>query len=350
MTITTRPATPRTHHFSAPFEGRPHAATWLGWPLTTKEWGSHLDASRKEFAAFVQTVAEVEPVELLLGHEEAEQDARRRLSMRVRNIRMHRVSLDDIWFRDSCPIFLSSQANGGTEVAATVWDFNGWGGKYPYARDCLIGPTICREFLNIRPFQGPLTLEGGALEFDGQGMGMTTTPCLVGPTRNPGMSQEAVQSVLEEYFGVKRWIWLSYGLEGDHTDGHIDTLARFVRPGLTVADCCEPGDSNHQGLLGNRRILREAGLEVIDLPLPQQPRYLDGVRLPETYANYYLASGLVIVPQYGDRNDERALAILRECFPERQVIGLSSRSIIVGGGSFHCLSQQQPAGQLCSSP
>jgi agmatine deiminase len=179
---------------------------------------------------------------------------------------------------------------------------------------------------------------------------MTTTPCLLGPTRNPDRTHAEIEHALALALGVKRWIWLDYGLEGDHTDGHIDTLARFVSQGRALAASCSADDANHAGLQRNRRLLQEAGVEVIDLPIPAQARYLEGVRLPETYANYYLANGIVVVPQYGDAKDQAALEIIGSCFPERRVVGLSSRVIISGGGSFHCLSQQQPAGQICSSP
>ena len=341
---------PRLDNFTVPFEGQAHAATWMCWPLSEREWRSHLNGARSEFAAFVEAVAEVEQVELICGTSEAEADAQRRLSSRTQeNVRFHRIKLDDVWFRDNGPIFVARNTSHGVEVAATVWTFNAWGGKYRFAQDSLASRAVC-ELIGSRPYEGPLTLEGGALEFDGQGTGMTTLPCLLGPTRNPGMSQGAIEEILCDYFGTTKWIWLDYGLQGDHTDGHIDTLARFTAPGQAVACSSNSDDSNYHGLRGNKRILEEAGVEVLDLPIPVVARYESGLRLPETYCNYYLANGRVIVPQYGDVNDEPALAILRAAFPDREVIGLSSRSIINGGGSFHCLSQQQPKGTLCGSP
>ena len=332
-----------------PFEGVPHAATWLCWPFKEANWSAPLESVRVEFAQFVECLAEVEQVELLVATEEAASDVRNRLQPRFRErVRLHYAEIDDVWFRDCGPIFLTRGTPEALEVSATVWNFNAWGNKFQYGLDCQVARTVCRE-LGIEPFEGPLTLEGGAIEVDGAGTGMTTLPCLLGTTRNPGLVCQDVEVSLCQYFGVDRWIWLDYGLEGDHTDGHIDTLARFVRPGVVVAATCARDDANYQGLQRNRRALRNAGQQVIDLPIPSRARFVSGLRLPETYANYYVANEVVIVPQYGDRHDARALAILRECFPRRQVVGLMSKAIITGGGSFHCLSQQQPQGILCSS-
>lgn len=319
-----------------PFEGEPHHATWCCWPFDDEEWKGRLRGARLEFARFMIELSACEKVEILVADEESFESA-----SSVGDFGLHRIALDDCWFRDSGPIFVYTDSS---HVAATVWRFNAWGGKYDYENDALAAGRVC-EKLGIEPLSGGLVLEGGSLESDGEGVLMTTKSCLL--PRNPQVTQSEIESIVGAAFGVKRWIWLESGLEGDHTDGHIDTLARFAGPGVVLACSCSSEDPNYEALRRNRQILRDWEMEVVDLPLPVRARYLDGVRVPETYANYYMANGAVFVPQYGDVNDERALAILREQFPDRRVVGLASSEIITSGGSFHCLTQQQPEGLLC---
>jgi agmatine deiminase len=347
-----------------PHEGTAHRATWLAWPFDEQQWRGRLEAARLEYAKFVEAIASVEQVELLVNDDESEASARHHLRalLGTRAVamvgaagccesgtacdgssfvgvspRLHRCPINDIWLRDSGPIFLKQDG----QVIGGVHRFNAWGGKFAYEKDALIGNAIC-QLGSISVRRTPLTLEGGAFEFNGARDVLTTLPCLLGPTRNPGLSQAEIESKLSEHFGVSRWTWLEYGLEGDHTDGHIDTLVRFVDQRRVLACTSDVSDANYQGLQGNISQLLAAGYEVIELPIPSTPRYIDNVRLPETYANYYLPNGLVLVPQYGDANDQQALEIIQRAFPDRKVIGLSSRVLITGGGSFHCLSQQEP--------
>jgi agmatine deiminase len=347
-----------------PHEGTAHRATWLAWPFDDQQWRGRLEAARLEYAKFVEAIASVEQVELLINDDESEASAKHHLRslLETRAIamvggpsssepgrassgssftgitpRLHRCPINDVWLRDSGPIFLKEDG----EVIGGVHRFNAWGGKFEHDKDALIGSTICQlGELSVR--RTPLTLEGGAFEFNGAKDVLTTLPCLLGPTRNPGLTQAEIESKLSEHFGVTRWTWLEYGLEGDHTDGHIDTLVRFVDERRVLACSCPASDANYAGLQSNIAQLVAAGYEVIELPIPATARYIDDVRLPETYANYYLPNGLVLVPQYGDANDGQALEIIQRAFPERKVVGLWSKAIITGGGSFHCLSQQEP--------
>lgn len=343
--------TPRHLGFGMPAEWAPHAATWTAWPYDDEKWLGYLEPVRQEFAAFVNTLARFEPVHLVVNDEASERDAKARL---FGPIHFHRIPHDDCWLRDSGAIFVTRSAQEGaasaTELAAVNWEFNGWGGKYAAEQDNQM-PQHMARILGTRLFHPGLVMEGGSLEVNGEGVGLTTRQCLLSPMRNPGLDEEALESYLREYLGIEPLIWLGHGLEGDHTDGHIDTLTRFTSPRTIVTSVSsDPDDPNHRPLQENLEILQSlGGFRIVELPLPKHPLWLDDqTRLPLTYANFYIANGAVLVPIYGDPHDERALATLRPLFPERQVIGLNSRYLITGGGSFHCVTQQQPLGEVWS--
>ncbi|MEW6279335.1 MAG: agmatine deiminase family protein [Candidatus Eremiobacterota bacterium] len=337
--MSTRLRTPRSLGFAMPAEWEPHAATWTAWPFDDEEWRGFVESARQEYAAVLTRLAECEPVELLVADEEAETDARRRLP----GVRCHRVPLDDVWFRDNGPLFVR-RPDGA--VAMTHWRFNAWGEKYDFELDAR-APEALERILTGHRFEVPVVLEGGSLDVNGRGLALTTRQCLLHPRRNPGWSEADLERVLLENLGIERLVWLERGLEGDHTDGHIDTLARFLNEG-TVACCVaeDPADPNHAVLQDNLERLEAAGLDVVPVPLPAAPRYLLGERLPLTYVNFYVANGIVLVPTYGDVNDERALAILGPLFPGRSVEGFAASAILTSGGAFHCLTQQQPAGPM----
>ncbi|MBI3930344.1 MAG: agmatine deiminase family protein [Armatimonadetes bacterium] len=331
--------------FSMPAEWEPHQATWTGWPFDDEYWLGFLEGARRELAEFLRTLGRYEPIQLLVADADTEADARSRLEGVP--VIYHRWPLDDVWFRDSGPTFVRRAGPGGRpQIAPVRWRFNAWGGKYRSQLDAEAAEVVSRA-LGIPAFKIDVICEGGGLEVNGQGLGLTTRTCLLHPRRNPERNESWMSDLLAECLGVERWIWLDHGLEGDHTDGHIDTLARFVGPGTVVAAVTPPGDSNYEGLSENRRRLVEAGLEVVDLPIPGHRRELEGLRLAESYANFYIANGAVLVPQYEDENDGLALEILRPLFPEREVLGLRARAIVTGGGAFHCLTQQQPEGEPC---
>lgn len=299
---------------------------------------------RSEFSDFIATLARYEPVHLFVHDADVEADARARLGDAA--VRYHRVSLDDVWFRDCGPLFVT-RPDGA--VSFVNWEFNAWGQKFSWNLDNLV-PEAIAEILQVDHFEAPLVMEGGSLEHNGAGVFLTTRQCLLSPTRNSSLMEIDLMDALRDYLGASEVLWLDRGLEGDHTDGHIDTIARFVGPRTVV--CCvaeDPDDANYAPMQENLATLRAfpQGFEVVALPLPAaRLRSADGERLPPSYANFYVANGCVLVPIYGDVNDGRALEILRPLFPDREVLGCMSREIIHGGGSFHCLTQQQPAGPL----
>lgn len=327
-----------------PAEWEPHAATWMSWPADDDLWFGHLAGVRGEFAELVRTIARFEPVHLLVRDDESEADARERLT--GANVKFHRVPLDDVWMRDNGPIFVKR----GNEVALVNWRFNAWGGKFHWQNDDRV-PEYVASTMNAAHWDMNIVLEGGGLEVNGAGVGLTTRSCFLTDTRNPGLTEEGYTFLLSDMLGVKKLLWLDGGLENDHTDGHIDTITRFTDERTIVTSVeSDVNDPNHAVMAKNLADLREMTdargepFRIVELPLPAE--YLEGAegRLPPTYANFYIGNGFVVVPQYGDPNDARALEVLRPLFPGREVIGLPSRQIIEGGGSFHCVTQQQPAG------
>ena len=349
MTILPNIPSPHALGFSMPPEWAPHAATWMGWPQGDDLWFGKLRAVRDEFTALVRTIARFEPVYLLVPDEESEHDARLRLG--GSNVTFHRRAIDDVWLRDSGPIFITR----GQQLSLIDWRFNAWGGKFEFEHDNGV-PGYVADVLGLHYWQRPEVFEGGALEVSGSvngsgGTALTTRSCLLTPTRNPGLDEAGYAALLRDNLGLDRLLWLGGGLENDHTDGHIDTITRFADERTIVTSTeGDPTDANHAVMERNRKALSEMqgaqgrSFTVIDLPLPATR--LEGAegRLPPTYANFYIGNGFVVVPQYGDANDKRALDILRPLFPGREVIGLSSRALIEGGGSFHCVTQQQPVG------
>ena len=344
--------TPADLGFRMPAEWGPHAATWTSWPSDDDLWEGHLDAVRAEFTGLVATLARFEPVVVNVTDEEAEADARRRLAAAgadLDRVRFHRVPLDDAWFRDNGPTFV---VDGYERVALTDWRFNAWGGKYAFDRDDRVPEAVART-LGMRRFAFDFVLEGGAIEVDDEGMLITTRSCMLTATRNPQLDELDVEALLRAGLGVRHVIWLDEGLEGDHTDGHVDTIVRFAG-GRTIvcAVTDDEGDANYDPMQRNLAALRAltdpdgAPYHVVELPLPKARLELEGRRLAGSYANWYVANGVVVVPTYGDPHDANALEILRPLFPDREVIGLPARALITGGGAWHCVTQQQPAGEV----
>ena len=360
-------ATPAKLGFRMPPEWAPHAATHMGWPFDDDLWVGYLGGVREEFAALVATIAAFEPVVLNVRDAETEVDARARIGAAAArlyperaaavadNVEYFRVPLNDVWFRDNGPLFVvgppGSQEEG--RVAATDWRFNAWGRKYaPWDADDRAAAALT-EHLGVKSFSVPIVMEGGALEINGHGVCLTTRSCLLEPNRNPELTPEQIEAHLHNNLGVTEVIWLPDGLEGDHTDGHIDTIVRFTDDGTIVCAVEEDeADPNHATMAHNLQLLRAlrkpdgSPYRVIELPLPAKRIELEGERVPPTYANFYVGNGFVVVPTYNDVNDGRALAILRPLFPGRQVIGLPAENLITGGGAFHCVTQQRPAGPL----
>ncbi len=350
--MTTMTQTPAALGFSMPAEWDTHTATWMGWPFNDDYWLGYLEVARQDFTGLIRTIADFEPVIVTVADEEAQEDAKKRLGATtngLKNIRFRRFPLDDIWFRDMAPIFIRD-VHG--KLAATDWEFNGWGNRFEWQKDILVPKGVADE-LGAKRFEIPSVMEGGALEINSRGVLLTTKQCLLNKNRNPKLSQEQIEQYLKDYLGVKQIIWLENGLEGDRTDGHIDTITRFANDTTIITSVHEDkNDTNYAPMQENLEILKKARqpngdlYNLVELPLPRKRLDVDGERLPMTYANFYIGNGFVVVPTYDDANDNEALSILQSNFPDHKVIGLNSTGLITGGGSFHCVTQQQPVGEL----
>jgi agmatine deiminase len=339
-----------------PAEWEQHAATWIAWPHNRRDWPGKFTPIPFVYAEIVRHLARHERVEVLVQDAGAEAKVRKllersgALDAEGGPVRFHRWPTDRIWLRDSGCSFLTGP--GG--LGAVSWTFNAWA-KYPdWQRDRTVGRSMA-EAAGARTFQarhdgGPMVLEGGSIEVNGRGTLITTEECLLSRVqeRNPGLDRAGYEQAFAQYLGVRRVIWLGRGVQGDDTHGHVDDLARFVAPDTVVAAVePDPAAPNHGPLADNLRRLRQAAdqddkpLKVVPLPMPAAPVF-DGARLPASYANFYLANGLVLVPVFNDRNDRLALNTLAELFPDREVVGVYAGDLILGLGALHCLTQQQP--------
>lgn len=329
-----------------PAEWEPHAATWLAWPRKPETWPGKFEPIPGVWATLVRTLAEFEPVHILAGGSEIMEQARS-LVGDVPQVTLHDVPTNDVWARDHGPMFLS--APPGAPPALIDWEYNAWGGKYPpFDLDNAV-PSYVAQVTGRRRFAPGIILEGGAVDGNGAGTILTTEECLLNPNRNPQLARKDVERYLADYCAARKVLWLGRGIAGDDTDGHIDELARFVGLSTVLAAVEEdPMDDNHAPLAENLARLRSMSdadgrpLEVIPVPLPR-PLFYDGQRLPASYMNFYIANGVVIVPQFNDPADEVALATLGRAFPTRQIRGLDAVDLAWGLGAFHCITQQQPA-------
>jgi agmatine deiminase len=326
-----------------PAEWEPHRATWLAWPHAPGTWPGHLAEARAEYAGIVRALQGREAVELLVADSAMEEAARKQLAAAGvdpdRGLRFHHVPTNDSWLRDSGPIFVEDDDE---MRCALAFSFNAWGGKYPpWDLDDRVGAVIA-DRAGVACEELTFVLEGGSIDGDGAGTILTTESCLLNPNRETApRTREQMERRLARWLGARRVVWLGEGIAADDTDGHIDDCARFVAPGVVVAACADAGPD--QAILAeNRRRLASAGLEVHDLPMPP-PHRVGGEVCPASYANFYLANGAALVPTFGAGSDARALAVLRDVLPGRDVIGVPCRTLVLGLGAIHCLSQQEPA-------
>jgi len=330
-----------------------HRAVWTAWPAAADLWQDNLAAAQAEFTALCRAIAGVdasgrseapELLEILVTDEKAERDAAAALAGVA--ARFHRIPYGDIWLRDTAPVFTSSDSG---EVAAVCFRFNGWGDKYLFAEDLALARAV-RQASGVHSFDVPMIFEGGAIEVDGQGTAITTSQCLLNANRNPSMSREEIEACLADALGIDKLLWLGDGLLGDHTDGHVDTLVRFAGPGRVLCMEARDDDDPNRDVLAtiaaDLSAMRDAfgrALEVITLPSPGLLENADGEAMPASYVNYYISNTAVVVPTYGTRHDDEAVAIIASCFPGRRTVGCSARAILSGGGAFHCITQQEPA-------
>ena len=340
--------------YQMPAEWAPHDAVWTAWPHDPEQWSEGLDAPRRALMAMVTAIVDLHPagiprgerVELLVRHAADETAARALLGPAAAGVRFHATTYGDIWLRDTGPIWLRRADT--RELTAARFRFDGWGGKYLMPGDAEVAARIL-DWTHTRGAAFDFVLEGGAVEVDGAGTVLTTKQCLLGGARNPGLDAAALESRLRWSLGVEHVVWLDRGLQNDHTDGHIDTIARFVAPGVVA--CMEPAadDPNRDAMLGILADLRAARtatggrLEVVTVPSPGAVLDASGMLTPASYMNFYLANTTVVIPTYGMPADDRAVAAIAALFPTLRAVGLDGKSVVVGGGAFHCSTQQQPS-------
>ena len=345
--------------FRMPAEWEPHEATWLAWPHNPEDWPGKFQAIPWLYAEIVRLIAAHERVHLLV--QDAKEESRatsilERAHVNLDSVSFHQWPTDRVWTRDSGPIFVRDRQG---QVTITNWRFNAWA-KYPdwHLDDQipdraaeLLGMAAWQPTIDVGGEQRRVVLEGGSIDTNGQGVLLTTEECLLSEVqqRNPGVSREQLEGALRNYLGIERVIWLGRGIAGDDTHGHVDDITRFVGP-TTILTAVEPntGDYNHEPLAENLARLKAARASdgkqftVVELPLPR-PVVFRNQRLPASYANFYLANGLVLVPTFHDSNDRVALGIISELFPDREVIGIHAVDLVWGLGTLHCMTQQQPA-------
>ncbi len=358
-----------------PAEWEPHEATWIAWPHNRSDWPGKFASIPWVYAEIVRNLARVERVHILVDHEAAEAKAREVLisaavlpgsaaapGSRSGNIKFWHIPTDRVWMRDSGPCFVRLDARKKTNLpplAAVAWRFNAWAKYNNWRKDAPISAELGRRLrsptwqpeVDINGRKRSVVLEGGSIDVNGRGTMLTTEECLLSEVqqRNPGVGKQQLEQLFADYLGIKKVIWLGRGIAGDDTHGHVDDISRFVAPNVVVT-AYEPdtSDPNHESLRENFLQLSKSTdqsgrqLEVVRLPMPA-PVYFEGQRLPASYANFYIANRLVLVPVFNDANDRVALDTLAKLSPGRTVVGIYCGDFILGLGALHCMTQQQPA-------
>jgi agmatine deiminase len=353
-------STPAADGFRMPAEFEPHDGCWMIWPERPDNWRREAGPAQEAFAAVAAAVVATEPVTMAASPAQLE----RCRSLLPPAVQVVEVATDDAWARDTGPTFVVDGAGGRRGVD---WRFNAWGGIYsPWDRDEAFAARVL-EIEEAERYRAPLVLEGGSIQVDGEGTVLTTEECLLNPNRNPERSRQEVEWALCEYLGAEKVVWLGRGVCEDETDGHVDNLACFARPGVVLLTWTDDESDPQHAIsrdaltrLGAATDARGRSFEVVRLPSPGPLRTTAGEaagverhggvlerragdRLAASYANFYLANSRVVMPLLDERYDERAAAILAECFPGREVVGVPSREILLGGGNVHCITQQVPA-------
>jgi agmatine deiminase len=358
--------TPQELGYHMPAEWEPHEATWLAWPKDPLTWPDRVPQAQEVFAQMIEALTPGEKVHLLVDDAEAEQKALRILAEKKvfkKNLFLHQIPTVDSWIRDYGPIFVkrsfsSSQpslSRGKGKLMILDWGFNAWGDKYEELKKDDVIPQKVAPLLDIPVLHPSLVLEGGSIDVNGAGTLLTTEQCLLNPNRNPHLSKPQIEEFLQNYLGVNQIFWLAEGVEGDDTDGHVDDVARFVSTDTVVTVLEEdPQDKNFKALQENLKRLQSfrlpngKPLKVIPLKMPN-PVFSNDGRLPASYANFYIANGVVLVPIFHQDNDEVALSIFSKIFPSRKVVGIFCEDLVWGMGAIHCVTQQQPAGESLGS-
>jgi agmatine deiminase len=335
-----------------PAEWEPHAGTWFTWPRPEGiSFPGKYETVPPVYAELIRHLTRVEDVNINVWNAEMEAWVRgllRQNNAPLDRVRFHHFPAYEPWCRDHGPIFLVRDHDGKHERAIVDWGYNAWGNKYPpFDLDDAI-PQHVAQLRGLPLFSPGIVMEGGSIEVNGRGTVLTTEACLLNPNRNPSLTKSQIEEYLRNYLGVTNVLWLGEGIVGDDTDGHIDDISRFINPTTIVTVVEEdPADDNYALLQKNLHRLRAMcdqdgePFRIVELPMPGVVEY-DGQRLPASYANFYIANKLVLVPTYRHPNDARAVAILQREMPDRQVVGIDSTELIWGLGSFHCISQQEP--------
>ena len=340
--------TPLHDGYRFPAEWEPHEATWLTYPHSDDSFPGKLESVYPPYMRFVAEIAKSEKVRINVPA-----TSKNRLisqlceaNVDIGQVEIFERSSNDAWCRDHGPAFVVKDTPA-RHKAIVDWEFNAWGGKYPHDADNLIAGAIAADF-GLPVYRPGIVMEGGSVEFNGQGTLLTTKACLLNPNRNPHLNRQQIEQYLHDYYGVSQVLWLGDGIEGDDTDGHVDDITRFADAN-TIITAIETNrnDANYEPLQENLRILQQIRLlngrqpDIVELPMPA-PVIHNGQRLPASYANFYITNDAVIAPTFRCAQDDRALQILTACFPNRRIAGIDSTDIVWGFGSFHCLSQQEP--------
>jgi len=346
--------TPRDHNYRMPAEWHPHAATWIAWPHNATDWPGKFAAIPWVYADIVRHLSRVEDVHILVNDAAAAKRADgilKRAGAKISRVYFHQWPTDRVWTRDSGPIFLKNE----TSIVITNWKFNAWAKYDNWQLDNEVPDHVAKD-LRLQQWQPMIgdhrvVLEGGSIDVNGAGTLITTEECLLSTVqqRNPGISREQLEKVFHDYLGIDQVLWMNRGIAGDDTHGHVDDITRFVSEN-TIVTVTEPNreDDNHFPLAENldrlksTRNLQGEPFNIVELPMPS-PVVFEGQRLPASYGNFYIANSLVLVPTFNDPNDRKALSILADLFPTREVVGIHSGDLIWGLGAVHCMTQQQPA-------
>lgn len=343
--------TPQSLGYYFPAEFAPHVATWLSWPHKEASWPGKIHTIYDKYAAFIRELTKGEAVHINVADEAMKKFATDHLVMA--GVDLSRVKFffhptNDAWCRDHGPAFL---INPQADIKKVIvdWGYNAWGNKYPpYDLDDVI-PTLIGKAYGIPVFYPGIVMEGGSVEFNGKGTVITSTACLLNPNRNPHLNQQQIEEYLCNYYGQQQVLWVDEGIIGDDTDGHIDDTVRFVNEDTVITVVEENRQDENYALLQHNlkqlkamRLQNGRQLNIVEIPMPDEVIWEDQ-RLPASYANFYIANRSVIVPTFRSEKDDRVLAMIQSCFPDREVVGIDSTDIIWGLGSFHCLSQQEPA-------
>jgi agmatine deiminase len=333
-----------------PAEFHPHVATWLSWPHKEASWPGKINSIYPQYCQFIKYLTESEIVRINVNDDAMKAFAighLRNAGVNLNKVEFFIHPTNDAWCRDHGPAFLINPSE--KKKVIVDWNYNAWGGKYPpFDKDDII-PTLIASHFQLPVYHPGIIMEGGSVEFNGKGTLLTSACCLLNENRNPHLNKEQLETYLQDFYGVEQILWVDEGIVGDDTDGHIDDTVRFVNEDtvVTVVES-DKADENYELLQQNlkqlqqMRLLNGKQLNVIELPMPDAVIFEDQ-RLPASYANFYISNKHVIVPTYRSANDDKALQIIAGCFKDREIIGIDSTEIIWGLGSFHCLSQQEPA-------